>query len=281
MNQEKLFDLHLHTLASDGTFTATEVVQRAKSVGLSIIAITDHDSVEALAEARVAGEKEGIEIIAGIELSAYEDKTEIHILGYFLDDADPTFRKTLENLREVRKKRIYHIVEKLRELGVDITPEEVFKEAKDAAAGRPHVAQVLVKKKIVPNIKEAFRQYLADGKPACSPKEKLTTKEAIDLLKSVGGVPVLAHPAFLYNDDLIPKLIQEGLMGIEAYHSEQPAKVSKKYIELANQYNLLITGGSDCHGHGKDKILIGSVKMPYHYLEPLRQAHDRLVQTAL
>lgn len=276
MDLKKFVDLHLHTLASDGTFTATEVVQRAKALGLSAIAITDHDSVEALEEARTCGAKEDIEIISGIELSAYSDKSEIHILGYFLDDKNKRFLKKLEELRTARKERIHRIVEKLRKLKIDITAEEVFEQAQDAAAGRPHVAQVLVKKKVVPNIKEAFKKFLGDGKPACADKEKLTPREAITLLKDVGGVPVLAHPAFLYQDELIPKLVVEGLMGIEAYHSEQNARLSEKYVALAKEQNLLITGGSDCHGHGKDRILIGTVKLPYEFLELVRKAHLQL-----
>src|SRR5574341_458919 len=264
----KFIDLHLHTTASDGMSTAAEVVERARTLQISAIAITDHDSVEAIGEARILGEKHGIEIISGIELSAYSGENEIHILGYYFDDKNPNLLKKLHELCIVREQRIHEIVEKLREANVNITIEDVFKLSGEGAVGRLHVARALVEKKIVSNTKEAFRQFLSNGKCAYVSKERLSTRDTIELLLKLGGVPVIAHPGLLNQDDLIPKLVKEGLKGIEVYHPEHsPEKVSR-YTKLAKEHDLIITGGSDCHGMAKGKVLMGTIKVPHELLGP-------------
>jgi predicted metal-dependent phosphoesterase TrpH len=269
----KWIDLHLHTIASDGTSTATEVVERAKKLQINAIAITDHDSVESIHEARILGRKLGIEVIPGIELSAYSGESEIHILGYYFDDQNHDFIKKLDELCIVREQRIHQIVEKLRQNNVDISIDDVLKFSGEGAVGRLHVARALVQKGVVANTNEAFKKFLANGKSAYVPKERLTTKETIELLLKIGGVPVIAHPALLGRDDLIPKLVEEGLKGIEVFHPEHSLGKVEHYKKLAKDYNLIITGGSDCHGMAKGKILMGIVKVPYELLEPLKNVH--------
>ncbi|MBI1869727.1 MAG: PHP domain-containing protein [Chlamydiae bacterium] len=278
MNTDKAIDLHLHTLASDGTSTATEVVERARHFRIDAIAMTDHDSVESIDEARWMGEKLGIEIISGIELSAYHGESELHILGYFFDDKDLEFCKALKKFCEEREKRIHQIVEKLTKAGVRITLEDVTKLSGEGAPGRLHVARALVEKRIVTDTREAFRRFLSYGKPAYVEKEKISTQEAIQMLKVIGGVPVLAHPGLLHRDDLIPQLVREGLMGLEVYHTEHSQNAIEHYKELTQVHRLVMTGGSDCHGEAKGKFLIGKNRIPYHLLEPLRKAHESIMK---
>lgn len=268
----RVADLHIHTLESDGTFTPTEVVLKARDQKLDAIAITDHDSVKALDEARESAQSLGIEMIAGIELSAYVDDCEVHILGYCFDDKDPVLLGKLQLLREVREQRIFEIVKKLQALNFDVHAEDIFLLVGKGVPGRLHVARTLVAKKIVGSIAEAFKRFLTPGKPAYVPKEKLSTGEVIRLILQAGGVPVLAHPGLMKRDDLIPKLLNEGLKGIEVYHSEHVTEKQRHYLEIAKNFGLIVTGGSDCHGLAKGKMLLGTVKIPYDLLELLKHA---------
>lgn len=274
MNPDRYIDLHLHTIASDGSRTASEVVRDAKRLGLKAISITDHDTVGAVEEAKKTGLELGVEVIAGIELSAYVENTEVHILGYYFDETDSKLLKRLAEFRRVREKRVLIIIDKLKSLNLSISIDDVMRIAKDGSIGRLHVARVLVEKGIVDSIKQAFDLYLTFGRPAYASKEKITTKEAIQMILEVGGVPVLAHPSSLRDDSLIPKFVQEGLIGIEVYHSDHWPEVTDRYRELAKTNHLLMTGGSDCHGLANGKVLIGSVKVSYTLLEPLKNAHQ-------
>ena len=269
----KWVDLHLHTIASDGTYTPKEIIEKAKAFGLDAIAITDHDSIDSLEEARKLGDQCGVEVIPGIELTAYVDDFEVHILGYFFDEQNEILQKKLKIFCKAREQRVHDTIVKLNEMGISITAEEVFKFSGKGAAGRLHIARALVQKKAVSNTQEAFRRFLANGKPACVPKENMTTREAIQLLLDAGGVPVLAHPGLMGRDDLIPKLVEEGLKGIEAHHYDHSAGKVSRYAQMAQQYGLIVTGGSDCHGNAKGRISMGDIKIPYQMLEQLRQLH--------
>ncbi|MBI1883623.1 MAG: PHP domain-containing protein [Chlamydiae bacterium] len=271
MNSKKWIDLHLHTLASDGTFTAQEVLEKAREAHFSAVAITDHDSVRALEEARFHGEKFGIEVISGIELSAYHAEQEVHILGYFFDDKNVLLLEKLKEFQSAREKRIHAIVKKLQEIKINISLDDVFKLVGDGAAGRLHVARVLYEKGIVTHPSEAFKRFLSYGKPAYVPKEKISTWEAIDMIRKAGGIASLAHPVFLPQEKLIASFVQEGLQAIEVYHPEHSSGVTDHYRKMAIEHGLLMTGGSDCHGLAKGKMLIGSVRTPYELLEPLKK----------
>jgi len=269
-------DLHLHTTASDGTWTPGEVVERAIGLGFSAIGNADHDTANGLDPAlQAVGERE-LEIVPAVELSASEDDTDVHILGYLIDYHSPKFTSVAERLRQARYERGVKMVEKLNELGIGIKMETVKDIAGEASIGRPHVADALLRGEYVRSYDEAFARYLGYHAPAYVPKYRLSPEEAIDLIHSVNGLAVIAHPGLLHRDDLIPKFVELGLDGLEAFHPQHGYYVTNHYIDLAKRYGLLYTGGSDCHGERKGRALIGTVKMPYSCLEALRRRRKEL-----
>jgi len=275
---EKRIDLHTHSIASDGSMTPGGLVKHAKECGLSAISLTDHDTIDGVAEALEHGEALGIEVIPGVEISA-EFSIEMHILGYFSRIKYANMQQTLISLRESREKRNPKIVNKLREMGFDISMEEVRQEAKGKIVGRPHIAKVMLKKGYVSNIKEAFDKYLSVGRPAYFKKNKLTPAECIREILNAGGVPVLAHPVLLNMNNLelndtLASLKKDGLMGIEAYYVENSPEYTEYLVRLADKYSLIKTGGSDFHGSFKPDIEIGKgygdLYIPYELLEKLK-----------
>ncbi|WP_018249000.1 PHP domain-containing protein [Orenia marismortui] len=269
---KKYIDLHLHTTASDGSFTPSQLVTKAKELGFSAIAITDHDTIDGITEGIDLAEKLDIELVPGIEMNTDYENTEIHVLGYYIDYKDQKFIDKLASLKEARYNRIKRIVGKLNALGLEIDFEEVKKNADGGALGRPHVAQIMLDKGYVEEWSEAFDKYIAKGAPAYVERKKLTPQEAIQLIKEFGGIPVVAHPVLIERDELLDQLIEWGIEGIEVYHTEQDDKDSKRYLEFAQKNSLLITGGSDCHGpRRKGEVLIGKIKASYDILESLRQ----------
>lgn len=268
---KKFADLHVHTLYSDGTFAPERVVEVAREKGLSAIAITDHDSVSGVDPAIGFAAKCGMEIIAGVELTAEEEDLEIHMLGYFIDWKAEWFEKKLEQIRQARLERIYEMVRKLKKVGVDIDTQKVLALSGRGAVGRLHLATVLYNDGAISSINEAFRKYIGEKAPCYVKKYKLTPKETIDMILKLGGVPVLAHPRILGRDDLIPRFAKDGLRGIEVYHTEHPAGTVSRYENLAVNCGLLMTGGSDCHGMGKGEVLLGKVKVPYSLVEALKE----------
>lgn len=264
-------DLHIHTKASDSTFSAEQVLELAKSSGLQAIGITDHDTVDGLARAVEIAPNYGVEIIPGVELSAEEDNTEIHILGYFMDWRNTDFKKRLDELKESRLERAKEIVGKLSALGLDLKIEAILNLTESyTAVGRLHIARAMKLAGFVSSIPEAFRKYLGQNGPAYVKKQFLSPFEAANLIKNAGGIPVLAHPGVLNNYILIEKVLQSGMQGIEVYHTEHSSATVLKLKELASQYKLLITGGSDDHGAGKSKIYLGSILIPYEYVEKMK-----------
>ena len=257
-----MIDLHTHTTASDGTYSPRNLVKLAQKEGVKILAITDHDSTAGVWEAVLTGKKYGVKVIAGVEISVVFEPTEMHILGYGFDVIDPDFIDTLNKLKENRESRNPRMIAKLKELGFDITLDEVIAEAGGDIVGRPHMARVLMKKGYVSSIDEAFQKYLGKGCPAYVPKEKLTPKQAINIIKNAGGLSFLAHPAYLEKDEkglkkVLEQLIAYGLDGIEAYYTYHNEEQTELYLKLASLYNLLISGGSDFHGENKPEIRLG------------------------
>ncbi len=268
-------DLHLHTTFSDGTSSPEEVVHRSADAGLSIISLTDHDSVGGVPAAQEAGKALGVEVISGAELSAVADGRDIHILAYFVDWEHPEFVACLRLYRERRKHRAERMVKKLNRMGVGIRLDQVLAKAGDGAIGRPHLADVMVEEQMVFSANEAFHKYLGYSKPAYEPKYSLSPSEAICVIHKAGGLACLAHPGLYPRDDLIPGLVAEGLNGIEVLHFKHgPAEVDR-YSNMASQCGLLKTGGSDCHGDGRGEPILGSVKVPGEFVEHLREAHRR------
>jgi len=268
---DRYADLHIHTIHSDSTLSPDEVVDIALKKGLSAIAITDHDCVDGIAPALRRAEGRALEVIPGVELSAEIDGAELHILGYFIEWREPWFVKKLEEMRKVRTERIRKMTSKLRDFGLDIEPEKVFKLSGPGSVGRLHLAMALYKEGVTSSVKEAFNKYIGDKAPCNVKKFRLDPEEAIYMILKSGGVPVLAHPRVLGRDDLIPGLVKKGIRGIEVYHTDHPRSAALRYKDIASQYGLIGTGGSDCHGAGKVNVLIGTTKVPYSVVEDLRK----------
>lgn len=269
---EKHVDLHVHTTISDGALTPEEVIEYAHKGGLAAIGITDHDVTDGVEIAIEAASKYGLEVVPGVELSTDYGKKEIHILGYYMDCENEEFQKKLSLFRKARYERAGEMVKRIKNLGVEIDFERVKEIAGKGSIGKPHIAQALVKKGYASNTHEAIEKYLRSGGPISVPKYKLEPSEAIDIILKAGGIPVLAHPAGTMVDELIPQLIKSGLMGLEAYDAINPTAVVNYYISLARKYDLLITGGSDCHGKVKGEIRLGRLKAPYEIVEKLKEA---------
>jgi hypothetical protein len=268
-------DLHLHTHFSDGTFTPEELVARACDQGLSAIALTDHDTVEGCPRAAAACEKAGIEFIVGTELTADYKGCELHILGYFLDIENPLLIREMSKCQATRQDRIREMVLRLNQARVPLEAERVFAIANCQSPGRPHVARALVADGYCAGMDEAFERFLKRGRPAWVPKRRISAANAIELIHQAGGLAVMAHPGLNRSDDVIPPVVKAGLDGIECFHTKHSTHASERYLELADRYKLLVTGGSDCHGMSKGRPLIGSMKLPYQHVELMKIAVAR------
>jgi len=271
-------DLHVHTIYSDGTFSPAEVVNFAKRVNLGCIAITDHDAVGGIEKGVLEGTKQNIEVIPGVELTADYSGTEIHILGYFIDYKKDWFLKKLKQLRDVRRIRFSQMVEKLKKFGINIDSGNLINKNSVSSIGRLHLAQELYQKGHVTSVKEAFTRYLGDGKPCYVKKEPLMPQDAVSMINELGGVSVLAHPHLLGDDNLVSDIIKQGIEGIEVYRFEHNESVRDKYLALASEYNLVVTGGSDCHGDAKADVLLGKTRVPYSVVEKLKKYRNDKLQ---
>jgi predicted metal-dependent phosphoesterase TrpH len=285
-------DLHCHSTASDGTLPPAEVVRLAKQSGLSGLALTDHDTIGGVEAAAEEAARVGLDFLAGIEISCeYPPPGTMHILGYGVDPTSATLRDLTRRLLEGRDNRNPRIIQKLNELGVSITMREVEEEAKATAAdgkkpiGRPHIAAVLLRKGYVSSIKQAFDKYLAQGGAAYFDKERLTMREAMDLIRQSGGMPVLAHPVQLrtQNDAQLERVVKDlvdlGLVGLEVIHSDHDQRMVDQYTRLATTHGLLKTGGSDFHGTNKKDIALGLAngrRIPREFLDRLLERHREL-----
>lgn len=270
----KFADLHLHTCFSDSTFTPEELILEVARVGLSTISVVDHDTTEGIARTIEIAKSKNIEVISGVELSAEYEGIEIHMLGYLVDYKSKILKEKLDFLKQNRVERIFKIVDKLKIMGVSLKPESVFDIAKQGTVGRLHIARAMVKEKLVNSTSEAFQKYIGDKCPAYVCGFKFTPMEAIKLIKDTKGIPVLAHPYTLHKDELIAEFAEKGLMGLEVYYPEHSQAMVNFYLNLAKKFNLLITGGSDCHGNAKSEIKVGSIKIPYELVEKLKEARS-------
>ncbi len=267
----KFADLHLHTVFSDGTYSPEELILESKKAGLSAIAVVDHDTVEGVAPAIELGDREGVEVVPGIELTAEYEGLEIHILGYFIDCNNKALQEKLAVLKQNRIERIYKITDKLKSMGLGLDPQGVFDISGQGTVGRLHIARSMVKERLVGSVFEAFRKYIGDKSPAYVLGFRFSPSEAIKLIKGAGGVSVLAHPYILNNDELILSFVDYGLRGLEVYYPEHTQGMINAYLKLAREYNLLVTRGSYCHGTAKPEVRIGSVKIPYELVERLKE----------
>jgi 3',5'-nucleoside bisphosphate phosphatase len=276
-----MIDLHVHTSASDGTLSPAETVRHACSRGLRALAITDHDTVEGVAEALAAGIEAGIEVVPGIEISAEHPLGTLHVLGYYLRHDDPALLTRIAVLQQARNERNPRIIEKLRERGVTITMEQVEQEAETGQVGRPHFAKVMVQQGFVRSVREAFDRYLKKGACAYVDKYRFPADAAIACIRDAGGIAVLAHPAIIgcSSKEVLQKLVVEltgyGLQGIEVYYPEHSSKQQQLYKSLARRFNLVETGGSDFHGTNVNGIEIGTGRgllyVPDELLQSLKE----------
>jgi len=261
-------DLHTHSTASDGSRAPADVVREAQRIGLSAIALTDHDTVAGLAEATAAGASAGVRVVAGVELSAVEGEVETHLLGLHLRDVH-TIEAALDGLRDMRRTRAERIVVKLNELGVRITMASVLQQLGDApgaAIGRPHVARAMVAEGWATDLRDAFDRYLGNGRAAFVQKDRLDMADAIALIHGAGGLAVLAHPAGGGTRERIESLAGIGMDGVEVRHPSHSADDVKRLMALVEQYHLVPSGGSDWHGAPTGARTLGMMRVPADWL---------------
>ncbi|WP_199873056.1 PHP domain-containing protein [Inediibacterium massiliense] len=256
-----MIDMHVHTNASDGIFSPTQIVDWAYKKGLRGVAITDHDTVGGILEAVAASKKyDNFLLIPGIEFSCIYDEKEVHVLGHFMDYTHKDLVEITSQIKEYRFTRIKKMIQKLKDMNISIEFEEVKKTVQDGSFGRPHIARILVQKGYADSISDAFEKFLVKGRPAFVERFKLSVKEAIHIIKKSRGIPTLAHPGLLDPSISIDDLIQKGFLGIEVYHREHDKQDEKRFLKKAKEYNLFITGGSDYHDDQNMGIpTIGSV----------------------
>lgn len=272
----KYADLHIHTIFSDGTFTPESTVEHARQLHLSCIAITDHDTVGAIERAKAKAQDLNIEVIAGVELTAEINDHEMHILGYLIDWQKSWFKQKLEQICNVRRNRAVAIIEKLKTFGINLDPGELLKQAGPDSVGRLHIARMMQAQGFVHSIQEAFSKYIGNGCPCFVKRFKLTPLEAIEMIANLNGLAVLAHPYTIGNDELILELVDAGLNGLEVYYPGHNQAARLHYKNLAQKYGLLITGGSDCHGLAKDKLMMGEIKVPYSLVDKLKKEAEAI-----
>ncbi|MBI2946307.1 MAG: PHP domain-containing protein [Verrucomicrobia bacterium] len=274
-------DLHLHTNFSDGTYTPEELVMHARRHGLSAVALTDHDTVEGCARMSAACRQNGLEFVPGSELTAELDGVELHLIGYFIDTEHPRLLGEMAKFQSVRQNRIREMVARLNKLNIPLEAEAVFAIANCRSPGRPHVGRALVQAGFCATLDEAFERFLKKHRPAWVPKFKISAVDAMALIHEAGGVAVLAHPGLNRSDDVIPLLVEAGMDGIECYHTKHTPSTCERYLAVAEQSHLIVTGGSDCHGLNKGKPLIGTIKLPYSHVLELKSRADEVRRSRL
>lgn len=282
-------DLHIHTTASDGTYTPAEIMRMAEKKSLRAVAITDHDTIEGARLAAQCRKDDAPFLLAGVEISTqapsrYSVSGSLHVLGYGMDLNHQPLQAALEKLQQARENRIPRILERLNRLGLDITAGQVLLEVGDGTPGRPHIASAMIKAGMVASIDEAFDRYLGKNRPAYVDKERLDCGLAMDLIRGAGGVPVLAHPYLIKCDPqkglaaLVDALREMGLMGIEVYYPQHPPDMVDYLLSLARERDLLITGGTDFHGEVTPDIELGTgagdLYVPFELYEKLKTVID-------
>lgn len=257
---EKKIDLHVHTKASDGIYTPIEMIDYAIANGISALAITDHDTVSGLKEAVQYADKIGFDLIPGIELGIDYPSGSFHLLGLYVDYNNANLIEITEKLKRSRLIRIKKMVASLNEYGMDISLDEVEHEASGSAAGKPHIARVMIRKGYAEGIKDVFKNYLMKGKPGFVERERITLNDAVAAIKNAGGIPVVAHPISLNIkntakfEEKLDELIAKGIEGVEVYSSMHSMSEVSEFLKIADKKNILISGGSDFHGDKSKQI---------------------------
>ncbi len=273
-----LVDMHVHSTASDGKFSPEEIVAKAAGLGLRVMALTDHDSIEGVIPAlRAAKAFPDLRLIPGVEISTDMPEGQAHVLGYFIDFHGDDLKSALEMFRNSREGRAEGMVKKLRALGIEIEWERVQEIAGDGAVGRPHIAQALLEKEYISSFNEAFNKYIGQDGPAYVERDKMTPVEAVELIKVGKGLPVLAHPFTVNGPELmLPALKEAGLVGLEAYYKDYTPDEKDTLVRLAEEYDLVVTGGTDYHGiDDRNEVMLGGVDVPMQSVEKLVALADK------
>jgi len=287
-------DLHIHTLASDGIETPTEVIKKAQNLGLIGVAITDHDTVSGVEEGIAAGSSYGIDVVPGVEISCLWREYSVHLLGYYFDIKNRGLVKLLGWMRKGREERLPKMLAKLHKMGIKIDQKEVEAEAHGESTGRPHLAQVLIRHGYVSSFDEAFEKYLAQGRPAYADRPRPTIAEGIRVILEAGGLPVIAHP-FTINapiEQVVSELCLLKIQGAEYYYpykfvtgksdewyNSVPSRLAK-LKQLAKKHKLVLTGGSDYHGSSNNKAELGISQVPVEVLHSLRKKYKEIFRKA-
>lgn len=273
-------DLHIHSDASDGTCSPTEVVSRAAAAGLDTIALTDHDTLDGVSRAVDTGKEIGVRVIPGCEFSVEASWGEMHLLGYFVSPGDPDVESFLAEQRKMRSDRAFRIVRRLNDLGVEITGDDVLDAADGGSLGRPHVARALLSRGVVAGVQEAFDRFLGFGRPAYIRKELPRAKDVAELVRSCEGVTSAAHLKDRAVKTVLLELRNEGVDAVEVLHPSHGESTAQRIESIARDVGMLTTGGSDWHGESETdgaRAALGSIKVPYEWLEELEQLHgDRV-----
>ncbi len=269
----KKADLHVHTVFSDGKFTPYQIIKEACRMDITAVGITDHDTMSGIPQALQAGRELNVEVVPGVELSTDFEGQEVHILGYYCNAENTLLKNTLAIVRMDRYNRIVKMLARLKELGIDLTLKDVLDMATEGESlGRPHLAEALCRKGYSGTSREAFQRFLSTGKPAFVKRLKIAATVAIKIISKSGGVAVLAHPGLYKKDSLIPRLINHGLSGIEAFHPDHRLADCRRYWRIGQKYNLIITGGSDFHSQGlASNSALGTVVVDYRCLQILKK----------
>jgi 3',5'-nucleoside bisphosphate phosphatase len=261
-----VIDLHLHTTASDGCCTAEELIARASAAGVHTLAVTDHDTMAAVPEAAQHASARGMTFVPGIEITAVAQGRDVHVLGYFLRPDSPELTVLIGMQRQERFDRAREIVDCLANAGAPIDDELLFAAFTNRTGptiARPQIAQALIRAGHASSVSDAFQRFLSEGGPAYVPHKGPHPQHVVEVITRAGGIASLAHPGPLRRDDLIPALVDSGLAAIEAYHSDHDGGTQQRYLELARNLNLAVTGGSDYHGNGRPRdSFFGVVSLP-------------------
>jgi len=271
-------DLHSHTTASDGLDTPAELVHKASQQGLSVLGLTDHDTVDGLAAASEAASAAGITLVPGVELSTTVRGAEVHVLGYFVDREDDVFRAQLDELAQGRVRRIARMIERVQELGYPIDGDSILAQAGEGSIGRPHVARALMDIGAVESVSEAFERFLKPGRPGFVPRDPFEPEGAICLLADHGAIPTLAHPYTAKDiDGILKRLVPAGLKGFETYYAEYTSEQHAELRGIADTWGLIPTGGSDYHGTGfREGRELGAAPVPDEVWERLSALHESM-----
>jgi len=273
-SESATIDLHVHSTFSDGLLSPEQIVYLAQKRNLRALSITDHDEINGYQVAYMLGKAISLQVIPGIEVSTLFSTTDVHVLGYFINPFDPAIRKYVEDFKQRRVERAGEIVQRLGKIGIHIPFELVKMKAKNGSMGRPHIADVLIEEGIVFSFQEAFQKYLGDDKPAYVPKVKIELQDALQMIHGAGGLAFVAHPSVGVGDNLILQLIDLGLDGIETMHPKHTFDDIRHYQEVCRRFDLLESGGSDCHGARQGETMLGWGMVPFAFVQRMREKRE-------